>query len=327
MLMRRKLLAVVSLVTILAMESVTVFATETGTGNGSPNSLTISGDYLDGNAGNTVETVVTTQEQVTTVQVTATAKIEVKETKTNNDGSKTTTLASDTKDTTTGVSKTFEVTEKTDGTLSVVSSTGAKNDFIETNKGTKGDTLIQCTTTRETATIKPSDDTKFNEFTNEVKLEVIAKSQDYKEKLEETTGATVESITAFDAQGGEVDEYGWWEVAWDEAVEGMSNVVLHKEGNDWKQVKSESKNGYLRVQSFTKSPFIVMKLDKNVSGITTTEVDTDYTQPNASLTNGATGTVSGATSPKTAEADPYAIIIALAAVICIIVCNKKIAEK
>jgi hypothetical protein len=277
--MRRKLLAVLSLVTILAMESVTVFATET-TGTPSPNSRNVlTGDVLYGNAGDTIET---TTEQVATIQITATAKIEIKETKTNEDGSTTTTLGSGTRDAN-GVEKSFEVTKKIDGTLSVLSSsTRATTTFMASTGSTGGNVIIQSTTSREKATIAPTEGAKFIEFTNTKLAEVLTKAADFTENIMQTTGANVEAITTFDAQDVKFDNDGYATFAYSESYDGMPVVVLHEGNNGWERVESKAENGQIRVRSFTASPFIIMKLDKDVSGITATSTTTeaaDYAQP------------------------------------------------
>jgi hypothetical protein len=328
--MRRKLLAVLSLVTILAMESVTVFATET-TGTPSPNSGNVlTGDVLYGNAGTTTEVIETTTEQVTTVETTATAKIEIKETKTNADGSTTTTLGSGTKDAN-GVEKSFEVTKKTDGKIEVLSTnTGTTKTFEAVADSTgRGNVTIQSTTSREKATIAPTEGAKFVEFTNTKLNEVLTKASDFSENIMQTTGANVEAITTFDAQDVKFDNDGYATFAYSESYDGMPVVVLHEGNNGWERVESKAENGQIRVRSFTASPFIIMKLDKDVSGITTTETasGTNYAQPNASITNGESNTVSGATSPKTADEIPYTAMIVAISIACIAVCTKKIAKK
>jgi hypothetical protein len=327
--MRRKLLAVLSLVTILAMESITVFATET-TGTPSPNSRNVlTGDVLYGNAGTTTEVIETTTEQVATVETTATAKIEIKETKTNADGSTTTTLGSGTKDAN-GVEKSFEVTKKIDGTLSVLSSsTGVTTTFMASTGSTGGNVIIQSTTSREKATIAPTEGAKFIEFTNTKLAEVLTKAADFTENIMQTTGAIVEAITTFDAQDVKFDNDGYATFAYSESYDGMPVVVLHEGNNGWERVESKAENGQIRVRSFTASPFIIMKLDKDVSGITTTATasDADYAQPNASITNGESNTVSGDLSPKTADEIPYAATVSVIAIACIIACTRKRATK
>jgi hypothetical protein len=337
MLMRKRLLAVVSLITILAMESVTVFATETGTGastGGSPDTralLTLDGNVLDGNAGTTGEVIQTTTEQKAIVETTATAKVEIKETKTNDDGSTTTILSSGTKDAN-GVDNTYEVTEKTDGKIEVVSTnTGKTNTFeiVDDRMIRNGNVTVQSTNHRERATIEPTEGAKFVEFTRNKLDEVLAKASDFSETITQTTGANVEAITTFDAENVKFDRQGYATFSYSESYDEMPHIVLHESNTGWERVESKAENGQIKVRSFTASPFIVMKLDKDVSGITTTEVDTDYTQPNASLTNGATGTVSGAVSPKTAEAEPYKAVAALAliAIAGAVICSRKLINK
>jgi hypothetical protein len=145
----------------------------------------------------------------------------------------------------------------------------------------------------------------------------------------QTTGANVEAITTFDAHDLKFDNDGYATFAYSESYDGMPVVVLHEGNNGWERVESKAENGQIRVRSFTASPFIIMKLDKDVSGITTTETasGTNYAQPNASITNGESNTVSGATSPKTADEIPYTAMIVAISIACIAVCTKKIAKK
>jgi hypothetical protein len=96
-------------------------------------------------------------------------------------------------------------------------------------------------------------------------------------------------------------------------------IILHLRSDGvWEQIPVTFVNGKLigTISSF--SPFLIIEFDEEVVGLTT---DADYSAP--SVTN----TVSGKVSPKTSEADPYAIIVVLIAIACIIVCNKKIADK
>jgi hypothetical protein len=316
--MRKRLLAVVSIVALLTMESMTVFATETGTGTGRPSPN--SSDVLTGNAGDTVET---TNEQVATVNAAVTAKVEVKETKTNDDGSKTTQVHAGIKDIQ-GLEITIEVTQRLDNVIQVNVSDGTKNEYVDQ----KDEKIIYSTTAKTKAEIAPADNmTQMETLTETKKIESTAKATAVVNELR-NIGAEAESVTIGDFTG-DVDEKGGWNLRVEGAKIGDSFLVMH-DNNGWGQSKAwVTKDNNLYIQSGSKSPFIIIKLDKNISGITTTEVDTDYTQPNASLTNGETGTVSGYLSPKTEEAEPYKAVAALAliAIAGVAVCSRKITNK
>jgi hypothetical protein len=303
--MKKKLLAVLSLVMVLAMESVTVFATE---GAPSPN----SGNVLYGSV---ADTIATTTEQVAEVKTTVTAKLEVKETTTNADGSKTTTLGSGLKDAN-GVEKTVAVTEKTDGTIAVATSTGTTTTFKEA----AGSNVIQSTSSKEVAQIAPADTmTKFGALTNDAKVEAVAKAADVVENLQQTTGASADSVSIFEATG-DVDENGGWNLSVAGAKVGDPYLVLHNRNGVWVQCEATiNAAGNLYIISGSKSPFIVIKLDKAVSGITSTSATTEADYTTQSVTN----TVSGDVSPKTADAYPYAATIAAISIIAIAVCGKK----
>jgi hypothetical protein len=352
-------MAVISIAAILALESVTVFAASptadvaydavtgdnqeeenddsasTPTTTPATTTSTVTGPTLSGAGGDTTSTTVieTTTEQVVAVQETVAAPLEVKETKTHEDGSKTTTFGSDIKDATTGVEKTVAVTEKTDGTIEAESSSGiTKNTFVENNVSY----VVQSMTTKERVNIAPADNmTKFEPLRNDVKIEAAAKATDAVDNLQQTTGANAESITFFEASG-DVDENGGWNLTVPGARPGDPYWVLHKKNGNWETSRaSVNRNNNLYIISGSKSPFIIIKLDKDVSGITTTstttETDTTYAQPSSSLTNGqigtTTSTISGDISPQTGETYPYAATISVIALACVIACTKKRATK
>jgi uncharacterized protein YxeA len=314
MLMRRKLLAAVSIVALLAMESMTVFATETG--NGSPTSQ----DYLYGDL--TTGEVITQQQGYTTEQVAETTK-----------------AVEEVKNTTVD-----EIIKETNVKLEVDTSTG------KVTNATSGKTFEKKEETKAyqynpvggnpnvfNSGNEPGAKTIRNEekyVAQEMKSEDVQKSVAMVEKMDgigknvnsQVQGALFADIEPKDSgdssssSGNDIEiTDSSAEVGQDSLYAGMHIMDNNKVEYLKVTVKEKGVISLERPSSF--SPIIIVKFDKPVPGVT---YDIDYTTSSAATES---NTIAGATSPKTAEADPYAIIIALAAVMCIIVCNKKIAEK
>jgi hypothetical protein len=275
MLMRRKLLAIVSLVALLAMESMTVFATEER-GNPSPNSGNVTVDEESGTVTSAEGATLISNTENTRMTYTATPSGSV------------------------GDSAITESTSLSTATISVVS----KNNDGSESKGTISEQPL-------------SNNDKVN-LAN--KIDSLAKEAE----ASNSNAQAVEYLCVnLEYDGDTLQEGESVDVAFN--VEGLTEsrakniVILHLRSDGvWEKIPVKFENGKLIGTITGFSPFLIVEYDQPVVGITT---DADYSTP------AVTNTVSGATSPKTAEEAPYAIIIVLIAVACIIVCNKKIAEK
>jgi hypothetical protein len=354
--LRRKLKAVISIAAILALESITVFAasptsdvayeevtsgnqeeenndsTPTTTTTPATTTSTVTGPTLSGAGGDTATTtediVVPTTEQTVAVQETVTAKVEVQETKINDDGSKTIKFDAGTKDATTGEQKTVAVTENKDKTITVESSSGTtKTTFKEDNTSN----VIQSTDKKEQLNITSGDSSiNFPKVADDIKYEMAAKYATVEDQLTDMN-VGVQSVAYFEAQGTPVNGKMTLNVPNAKATDNF--MGLHKKGQNWENVPVRAEEGQIIVSTDSLSPFIIIKLDKAVSGITTTETTTDstYAQPSSSLTNGqigtTTSTISGDISPQTGESYPYAATISVIALACILACTKKRATK
>jgi hypothetical protein len=325
MLMRKKLLAVVSIVALLAMESMTVFATETGTGSGSP---TAQG-YLYGDV-----TVEVTKEQMEAINTVTSAKLEVSEpVEDKATGTKTYTVSTTTTDSSGTESQTQSQTVVTVNNEGTSFSVAVENDDATTTtvEFSKDEVskLIKSLSAPETNNVSGKDGTSIGTLTEKEAVEVIAKAVSVAKELEKYS-ANALSITSADIQGTVRDD-GSVVLSASGVKKGDYVYVLHKVDGVWKtemaEVKEDGEITLIGLKSL--SPFIIIKVDKDVSALTAASADTDYTQPNASLTNGETGTISGYLSPKTAEAEPYKAVAALAliAIAGAVICSRKLINK
>jgi hypothetical protein len=266
------------------MESVTVFATETRTGNGSPTTATTT-------VGNV--TVDEANGTVTSAQ----------------------------------------------GLTLVTNTENTRMSYTATPTGSVGDgeSAITTSSSLANAVITVVDDDSEGEGGNKKTGRVEEQTLSTKNKVD--LANKIDSITSeANAQGAETVEYLCVNLEYVDGVleegesvqvafnvDGLTEarakkiIILHLRNDGvWEQIPVTFVNGKLigTISSF--SPFLIIEFDEEVVGLTT---DADYSAP--SVTN----TVSGKVSPKTSEADPYAIIVVLIAIACIIVCNKKIADK
>jgi hypothetical protein len=327
MLMRRKLLAAVSIVALLAMESMTVFATESGTGSGSINSRETQ-DYLYG------DYVTVTEEQLSTINTVSSAKLEVSEPEVDETtGTKTYTVSTKTADSSGTESQTQSqtvVTVNKEGTSFTVAveNEDATTTTVEFSKD-EVSKLIKSLSAPENNEVSGKEGTSIGTLTEKEAVEVIAKAVSVAKELQ-NLGTNAISITGADIQGTVRDD-GSIVLSASGVNKGDYVYVLHLVDGVWKtemaEVREDGEITLIGLKSL--SPFIIIKVDKDVSALTAASAETDYTQPNASLTNGAAGTVSGATSPKTAEAEPYKTVAALAiiAIAAAAVCSRKITNK
>jgi hypothetical protein len=321
MLMRRKLLAAVSIVALLAMESMTVFATESGTGRPSPNSSNV----LTGNAGsdttnanNSTDTTTVTTPAVTTPQLTSLGSTTTTE---NGVKTTTTTFVSNTTDSS-GEKKTVTVTTKDDdGTITVQTSSTTKT--FNLSNAVK---VAQDTDSPEKNDISSgSSKTTLIVLTEETISKSTATATLTAEELSESQGATALSTSIVDVEG-ELDDNKGLKLQASNVKKGDPVYVLHYDEStgEWEVCEAVvDADGMISitVPSGRLSPFIIIKLDKEVTSEITPS--TDYTS------KPATNTVSGATSPKTAEAEPYKTVAALAiiAIAAAAVCSRKITNK
>jgi hypothetical protein len=281
MLMRKKILAVVSLITILAMESVTVFATETGS---SPTSSTITVDNV------TVDEVngtVTTAQNITLIVNTENTRMSYTATPTGSVGD--------------GESAITTSSSLANAVISVVSD----DSNSEGGNDKKGRVVEQTLSTEDKVNLA----NKIDSITSEAKasgaetVEYLCVNLEYVDDVLEE-GESVQ--VAFNVDGLTEDR-------------AKKIIILHLRSDGvWEQIPVTFVNGKLigTISSF--SPFLIIEFDEEVVGLTT---DADYTTPTV------TNTVSGSKSPKTEDIDPYAILIVLISIACIVVCTKKIADK
>jgi hypothetical protein len=333
MLMRRKLLAAVSIVALLAMESMTVFATETGTGGGSPASQsqgvqeeiaaqgTLSGDLTTGE-------VITRQQGYTTEQVTKATK-EVDE------------VSKKTADEIIKETKTEIKADEATGTLTNVTS-GKK--FVKTEEGKayqfKPEGSISNANVfdnvKETGLNTIRNDDRYVE--KEVSLENAQKGIAVVERADsiaqnvnsQMLGAMMMDIEQSDSNDAPSSQDDDIEVRDPSAQMGQDSLYATAHFyNDGKEVEflptTVKEQGILAVQKskYGFSPFVIIKFDKPVPGLT---YDIDYTTSSAATES---STIAGATSPKTAEADPYktAAAFALIAIAGAAICSRKITNK
>jgi hypothetical protein len=268
--MKKKLFAILSLVMILAMGSMTAFATE---GSNSPTAQ----DYL---------------ETLTPVD----------------------TLSYGTG----GQGEEINVHFYDDGAI-VVESTNGNPLLLKTKDNGNGGTVIEAKTdSGETIDIDvPA------EFLQEMPKEVIGLvaaqiASTINSKADEY-GAEAKAVIAFDYEGA-TDENGnitikIQNLSGDDVVYVLHYITAEQR---WEIVESEVSNGTLTIIGSTgQSPFIIIKFDRDVTG----ESTVDYS------TQSVTNTVSGEVSPKTADTEPYAAMIAMISLACVTVFARKLAKR
>jgi hypothetical protein len=292
--MKKKLLAVLSLVMVLAMESVTVFATES-TGAPSPN----SGNVLYGNAGDDTisgDVAAATLDNLSVEELADTVEVTIDEA--------TGTVTSDT-----GLVFVKDADKGLQLTQTATSSINLANVVIKLDKELGHST---------------------KEFTQAETKASVAIAQ-YATSLANNVGANVEVSYAVNVEGS-VDASGKPDKQVEFSVQGKSivngNVTIIHATDDGKtenlgaEVLADGKIRSKKIPS-SYSPFVLLVFDSPVPGLTT---DIDYSTQSTTLTNGESTTVSGDVSPKTADAYPYDIAVAVLAVAAIAVCGKKLAK-
>jgi ribosomal protein L3 len=284
--MRKKIFAVVSLITILAMESMTVFATETGTGNGSPTAAAVTVDNVTVDEANGT---VTTAQNITLIVNTENTRM-----------SYTATPAGSVGDSESAITTSSSLAN---AVISVVSD----DSNSEGGDDKKGRVVEQTLSTEDKVNLA----NKIDSITSEAKaggaetVEYLCVNLEYVDDVLEE-GESVQ--VAFNVDG--LTE-----------ARAKKIIILHLRSDGfWEQIPVTFVNGKLigTISSF--SPFLIIEFDEEVVGLTT---DADYSTPTV------TGTVSGAISPKTAEAEPYKTVAALAliAIAGVAICSRKLINK
>jgi hypothetical protein len=338
--MRKKLFAVLSIVTILAMESVTVFAvpsettatSETNEENNVPTAQpatqpTLSGAITTDTA--TVEIAEVTQEQLTQVDEKITATLAISEPEKHDDGSKTYTVESSQTDDS-GNAKSVSVTASEDGkTFTAVTDSGTKLEIKLTTDSTKP--TYESSDNKEKLDIIPqNDNVQYQEMSEKTIATVTAKIAMVMDEIVQSQNNEASSVVFFDITFTP-NENGELKIKVGNGKEGDPYYIIHfMDNGEWEYEYCETDaNGELTSKPTGQSPFIIIKLDKRIS-TSTTATDSTYAQPSSSLTNGQVGTtstVSGDISPKTGESYPYAATVMVAALACIFACTKKLAKK
>jgi hypothetical protein len=324
--MKKKLLAMLSLVTILAMESVTVFATETPSPSSTYNSTT---EETQNTPDSTSTTDSTSTESTGAAAIIATLQqnnetvSDVIEAYENIEPEKTTVIQSGAGD---GSGGDTEVDFHEGGTLLIAktNSDDALTKSIVIAVEEKDDVTIMTGIVEGWKTLEAEvpDDGSFKKMDDDTKAIVAAKILDEIRNTENETGAKVESYISFSYEGS-TDTNGYFTVK----IKGLSNedVVLvyhyNEETNQWEDLDRSqytvNADGSLSIKTDTQSPFIVMKFDRDVTG------SVDYTTQTTTVTN----TVSGDVSPKTADTEPYAAMIAMISLACVTVFARKLAKR
>jgi hypothetical protein len=290
--MKKKLLAVLSLVMVLAMESVTVFATE---GAPSPN----SGNVLYGNAGDstiTGDVAAATLDNLSVATIASTVEVTIDEA--------TGTVASDTglvfaKDADNGLQLTQTAAGALDLTGIIVK---LEKDISQVTKA----------------------------FTAEETKSSVAVAQ-YASDLGKNAGSNLQISYAVSVEGS-VDESGKpnkpveFSVSGKSIVNGNVTIIHVTDSGVTENLGATVSNGKITSKKIPSSysPFVLLVFDSPVPGLTT---DIDYATQSTSLTNGESATVSGDVSPKTADAYPYAATIAAISIIAIAACTKKLVKR
>jgi hypothetical protein len=286
--MKKKFLAVLSLVMVLAMESVTVFATE---GSPSPN----SGNVLYGNAGDdsiTGDVAASTLDNISAEAIASTVEVAIDET---------------TGTVTTDAGLVFEKDE--DNALVLTQTTTGSLDLsgivvkLEKELGH----VTEAFTAAET--------------------KLTASVAQYASNLGTRSGANLKISYAVSAQGT-VDENGKpnslveFSVSGTSIVDGNVTIIHVTDNGTTENLGATVKGGKITSKKIPSSysPFVLLVFDSPVPGLTT---DIDYTTQGSVYVNGESSTVSGDVSPKTADAYPYAACVAAIAVVAVVACSKK----
>jgi hypothetical protein len=286
--MKKKFLAVLSLVMVLAMESVTVFATE---GSPSPN----SGNVLYGNAGDdtiTGDVAASTLDNLSAEAIASTVEVTIDET---------------TGTVTTDAGLVFEKDE--DNALVLTQNTAGSLDLsgivikLEKELGH----VTEAFTAAET--------------------KLTASVAQYASNLGTRAGANLQISYAVSAQGT-VDENGKpnslveFSVSGTSIVDGNVTIIHVTDNGTTENLGATVKGGKITSKKIPSSysPFVLLVFDSPVPGLTT---DIDYTTQGSVYVNGESSTVSGDVSPKTADAYPYAACVAAIAVVAVVACGKK----
>jgi hypothetical protein len=255
--MKKKLLAVLSLVMVLAMESVTVFATE---GSPSPNSSNTISGAVGGATVDAATGVVTTAGAETIVPTAG-------------------------------------------GTVYVLNSGAASaiGDSIALSEASSDD--------YEFTTVKPSSVAALANVYDSVKTVAAANS-----------GANVEKAFTVDVTPLKGQTSGSITVSVPGITSANDVAVLHENsvtGAISYAPVTAVDNGSVTFYMDSFSAVMIVVFDRQVSGLTSSAAD--YSAQ-------GTTTVSGDVSPKTADAFPYDVVVAVFAVAAIAVCGKKLAK-
>jgi hypothetical protein len=289
--MKKKLLAVLSLVMVLAMESVTVFATE---GAPSPN----SGNVLYGNAGDstiTGDVAAATLDNVSVATIASTVEVTIDDA--------TGTVAIDTG---------LVFTKDADNGLQLTQTTAGALDL----------TGVVVKLEKDSSQVTKA-------FTAEETKSSVAVAQ-YASDLGKNAGSNLQISYAVSVEGS-VDESGKpnkpveFSVSGKSIVNGNVTIIHVTDSGVTENLGATVSNGKITSKKIPSSysPFVLLVFDSPVPGLTT---DIDYATQSTSLTNGESATVSGDVSPKTADAYPYDIVVTVLAVAAIAVCGKKLAK-
>jgi hypothetical protein len=246
--MRKKLLAVVLIVALLAMESVTVFATEVG-GTPSPTAQ----DYLYGD----VTTGQTLSGDVVMLNGETNSDLRLYRLRLNS-----------------GV-----ITESNDVVIGMIE--------VGDSGLNELDDIAAYNSSREKL-IELAEQAKLDGLDMDgIAFNVTSSEQDM-------------TISFMDSRIEEADNYN-----------GMIKVFHLLSSGEWEEPTFMCQDGMINVHFQNGfSPVLIVKYSKSA----------DYTEKTVT-------TISGATSPKTSEVDPYAILTVLISIVCIVVCTKKIAKK
>jgi hypothetical protein len=286
--MKKKFLAVLSLVMVLAMESVTVFATE---GAPSPN----SGNVLYGNAGDdtiTGDVAASTLDNLSAEAIASTVEVAIDET--------TGTVATD-------AGLVFEKDE--DNALVLTQTTTGSLDLSG----------IVVKLEKELGHV--------TEAFSAAETKLTASVAQYASNLGTRSGANLKISYAVSAQGT-VDENGKpnslveFSVSGTSIVDGNVTIIHITDNGTTENLGATVKGGKITSKKIPSSysPFVLLVFDSPVPGLTT---DIDYTTQGSVYVNGESSTVSGDVSPKTADAYPYAACVAAIAVVAVVACGKK----
>jgi hypothetical protein len=359
--MKKKIFAILALVLVLAMETSVVFAVSPESNNivlpdddssssddddddtGAATDITTDTTVTDTTNATQAEgylygdvTVTVTEEQLEAISTATTATLEVSEpVKDTTTGLKTYTVTTTTTTTTDSSDTESQIQSKTVVTVNdagTAFSVAIENDDETTTtvEFTKEEVsnLIKSLSAPETNDISGSEGTSIGKLTEKEAVEVIAKAVTVAKELEKC-GASALSITGAEIQGTVRDD-GSIVLSASNVKKGDHVYVVHLVNGVWKtemaEVTGDGEITLIGLKSL--SPFIIIKVDKDVSNLVAASIETDYTEPNETLTNGTTGTLVGATSPKTGDTEPYQILalLALITITGAAVCTRKFAK-